>query len=157
MSRLKGSTLVETLIMMIVAAIIFLCVMDGMTLFGRYTTRQMQTILANSALIDGYYRVEQLIAQSDSLVESYDVINIYTDGFCRRLEWSDSMLIVTTANSCDTLFRRCKRFKIEQDSLYLIIIDPKRQSVTIGFAAPPQENELYNIGVAEIEKDYNYE
>ena len=41
---LRGSTLVETLVMMLVAGIVFLTVMDGMTLFTRLQVRRAEDV-----------------------------------------------------------------------------------------------------------------
>ena len=58
---LRGSTLVETLVMMLVAGIVFLTVMDGMTLFTRLQVRRAEALLAAVRKVDGYYRTLSLV------------------------------------------------------------------------------------------------
>ena len=55
---LRASTLVETLVMMLVAGIVFLAVMDGLTLFTRLQARRTETLLEIGRRRDGYFRVE---------------------------------------------------------------------------------------------------
>lgn len=60
---LRASTLVETLVMMLVAGIVFLTVMDGLTLFSRLQARRMEALTAAGRQREGYYRTVSLISR----------------------------------------------------------------------------------------------
>lgn len=62
----RASTLAETLVMMLVAGIVFLTVMDGLTLFSRLQAQRMEALTAAGRRIDGYYRVVWLSPRADS-------------------------------------------------------------------------------------------
>lgn len=49
----RASTLAETLVMMLVAGIVFLTVMDGLTLFSRLQAQRMEALTAAGRRIDG--------------------------------------------------------------------------------------------------------
>jgi hypothetical protein len=65
----QGWTLSETLIVMIVAGVVFLTMMDGLVLFNRYVGRKTQEITGNLRLGEGADMLRHLAAVSDSIAE----------------------------------------------------------------------------------------
>ena len=89
---LRGSTLVETLVMMLVAGIVFLTVMDGMTLFTRLQVRRAEALLAAGRKVDGYYRTLSLITAADSVCPAApEWLTLYGGGRQAELILRDSV------------------------------------------------------------------
>lgn len=102
--KLPGSTLVETLVMMLVAGIVFLSVMEGMMTFSRLMAQRTQFLLAAGRQTNGYYRIASLVGRSDSLLASSTAgVELWQEGSPALLLLRDSMLIYTTRTFCDTL------------------------------------------------------
>ena len=80
MRTLTGSTLAETLVMMIVAGVIFLSVMDGLTLFTRLQTQRAAALVENGRASEGYYRLENLIADADSICDEAGGLVLFRSG-----------------------------------------------------------------------------
>lgn len=159
---LRGSTLAETLVMMIVAGIIFLSVMDGLRLFNRLLVQRMRTIEASGRITAGYYRLEALVAGTDSLYLRNGVLQLYCGAEGPTLEVADSALVCRRGALCDTLLRSV-------DGLYPVpgngmIAD----TVVVGYCASaggfalrfaskkPMERH-YEISIGQIEEGYGYE
>ena len=80
MRTLTGSTLAETLVMMIVAGVIFLSVMDGLTLFTRLQTQRAAALVENGRASEGYYRLVNLIADADSICDEAVGLVVFWSG-----------------------------------------------------------------------------
>lgn len=153
---LRGSTLVETLVMMLVTGIVFLAVMDGLTLFTRLQTRRAEILLTNGRQRDGYFRVESLVTGADSLVAEYSEFAIYREGRRSSLSQCDSVLVYRSGGFQDTLLTGVvglKLFGIDPDTLEVLLAVGFRARFPVTLPA----REQYRRSVDEIEKSYGYE
>lgn len=101
--RLRASTLAETLVMMIVAGIVFLAVTDGLGMFMRLQTRRIAAMELNGRLRTGMQRLETLASTADSAVRSGMNTVICRHGREALLMLSDSAVIYRLDNFTDTL------------------------------------------------------
>lgn len=155
---LRASTLVETLVMMLVAGIVFLTVMDGLTLFSRLQARRMEALTAAGRQREGYYRTVSLISRSDSILSAASGhLELYRAGRRSELSLSDSSLIFAGGNFRDTLLRGVGTLRLET-------CENVPDTVTIelagGFMAKfPVRSAArqYDTALEEIEKTYVYE
>ena len=153
---LRGSTLVETLVMMLVAGVVFLAVMDGLTLFTRLQTRRAGVLLENGRRRDGYFRLEALTAGTDSICTGREGVAVFCSGRQSVLALCDSALVYRTGEFQDTLLSGVA-------GLPLSGTDPDTLEVALaeGFALrfpvkiPPRER--YRRSLDEIEEGYDYE
>ena len=146
--------MVETLVMMIVAGIVFLAVMDGMTLFTRLQTRHIGALLETERQREGFYRLEAAIAAADSIrrTEGADVLAIFRAGAAARLSLRDSALIWRRGEFCDTLLRRVGRIHLEeQDELVTT------EGYMIRFPVQFSAREQYRTAIELLEAEYGYE
>lgn len=153
---LQGSTLVETLVMMLVAGVVFLAVMDGLTLFTRLQTRRVGVLLENGRRRDGYFRLESLSMQADSIRSGRDGLDVYRGGRRSVLALCNSALVYRTGEFRDTLLSGVAGLRLSGT-------DPDTLEVALaeGFALrfpvklPPRER--YCRSLDEIEEGYDYE
>ena len=73
---MHGSTLVETLVMMLVAGIVFLGVMEALSLFSGITARRSAALYEIGVQRDGFYRLEQLLSTADSLTARITTLSL---------------------------------------------------------------------------------
>ena len=143
---LRGSTLVETLVMMLVAGIVFLTVMDGMTLFTRLQARRAEALLAAGRRVDGHYRTLSLITAADSVCPAApEWLTLYGGGRQAELILRDSVLVYRAG----AFLEKCPAAP---------------DTVQVGFGADftagfpvPAPARLYRIVLDEIEEGYGYE
>lgn len=110
----RASTLAETLVMMLVAGIVFLTVMDGLTLFSRLQAQRMEALTAAGRRIDGYYRVVWLISRADSIRPGAPVqLELYCGGSRSELSLRDSALVFSCGDFRDTLLRGVGTLRLE--------------------------------------------
>lgn len=64
---LRGSTLAETLVMMLVAGIVFLAAMEALTLVSRLVTRRAAVLVEAGRQRAGIFRLGQLLTTADSV------------------------------------------------------------------------------------------
>ena len=64
---LRGSTLAETLVMMLVAGIVFLATMEALTLVSRLVARRAAVLVEAGRQRDGIFRLGQLLTTADSI------------------------------------------------------------------------------------------
>lgn len=153
---LRGSTLVETLVMMLVAGVVFLAVMDGLTLFTRLQTRRAGVLLENGRRRDGYFRLEALTAGTDSICTGREGVAVFCSGRQSVLALCDSALVYRTGEFQDTLLSGVAGLRLSGT-------DPDTLEVALaeGFALrfpvkiPPRER--YRRSLDEIEEGYDYE
>ena len=101
---IRGSTMVELLVLMIVAGIVFLAVIDGMTLGQRYFDIVAENIDYGQTQYEGYCRIEALINQADSVTCTDEEVTIWMiSGTSARLRIEDSSLLVEVDMVRDTL------------------------------------------------------
>lgn len=154
--RLSGSTLVETLVMMLVAGIVFLSVMDGLTLFTRLQTRRAEALLTAGRQRDGYWRLEALTARADSIRAGHGEMEIYRGGRLSLLSLGDSVLVYAAGEFRDTLLRGVAAVRLSGDRPDTLEV-ALAQGFTIRFAVKLPAAEVYCRTLNEIEEGYGYE
>ena len=162
MKTLTGSTLAETLVMMIVAGVIFLSVMDGLTLFTRLQTQRAAALVENGRAAEGYYRLENLIADADSICDEAGGLVLFRSGQQGLLAIRDSILLYVAADYRDTLFRAAEnlsRFKGEsgQPDTVSVRVRMGKTELTIRVVTRPGREENYRMELNRIEEGYGYD
>lgn len=162
MRTLTGSTLAETLVMMIVAGVIFLSVMDGLTLFMRLQTQWAAALVENGRASEGYYRLENLIADADSICDEAGGLVLFRSGQQGLLAIRDSILLYIAADYRDTLFRTAEnlsRFKGEsgQPDTVSVRVRIGKTELTIRVVTRPGREENYRMELNRIEEGYGYD
>ena len=162
MRTLTGSTLAETLVMMIVAGVIFLSVMDGLTLFMRLQTQWAAALVENGRAAEGYYRLENLIADADSICDEAGGLVLFRSGQQGLLAIRDSILLYIAADYRDTLFRTAEnlsRFKGEsgQPDTVSVRVRIGKTELTIRVVTRPGREENYRMELNRIEEGYGYD
>ena len=153
---LRGSTLVETLVMMLVAGIVFLAVMDGLTIFTRLQVRRAETLLENGRRRDGYFRLEALTAGADSICTGREGVDMFFGGRQSVLALCDSSLVYRTGEFRDTLLADVAGLRLsgtDPDTLEVALAD----GFTVRFPVESPPVELYRRSLAIIEEGYDYE
>ena len=144
--------------MMLVAGIVFLTVMDGMTLFTRLQARRAEALLAAGRRVGGYYRMLSLITAADSVCPAApEGLTLYGGGRPAELILRDSVLVYRAGAFLDTLSDGVGLLRLEE---YVAAPDTVRVGFGAGFTAGfpvPAPARLYRIALDEIEKGYGYE
>lgn len=156
---LRASTLVETLVMMLVAGIIFLTVMDGLTLFTRLQTQRADALLTTGRQRDGYYRTLSLIAGADSIRSHVPgQLELYRQNRQSVLSVSDSALFYVSGEFHDTLLTHVGALQLWECAEQP---DTVKIQLAAGFVVKipvlPSERERYCMSIEEIEQNYDYE
>ncbi len=162
---LQGWTLSETLVMMIVAGIVFLAVMDGIVLFNRYTQLKTEQITANMRLYEGYYHLQYLTAAADSVSAEDSSVRLYRESaVIADLYEKDSVLIVRMGHVTDTLMYRVSGLALaentplaEADSVKLAVGEPGGNRLELSFPIKPPVSRTIIPNLREQEKQYAYE
>ena len=156
---MHGSTLVETLVMMLVAGIVFLGVMEALSLFLRITAQRSAALYEIGIQRDGFYRLEQLLSTSDSLTETdhYPVNALlrWEKGRCSSLQCEDSVLLWQSDVFRDTLLCRVGQMRFYRGSADTLAVDIA--DYTFKFVLSPTEREQYEEAISEIEDEFGYE
>ena len=148
--------------MMIVAGVVFLSVMDGLTLFTRLQTQRTAALVENGRAAEGYYRLENLIADADSICDEAGGLVLFRSGQQGLLAIRDSILLYVAADYRDTLFRTAEnlsRFKGEsgQPDTVSVGVRMGKTELTIRVAARPGREENYRMELNRIEEGYGYD
>ncbi len=101
--KVRGMTLAEVLVVMIVAGVVLIVITEGFTLFRSYTANLEWRIAENSRFYDGYYRLEELATGADSITGESGSVMIWRGGAGAELVQRDSMLIAFYGSASDTL------------------------------------------------------
>ena len=105
---LRASTLAETLVMMLVAGIVFLVATEALTLFSRLIARRTTALVENGRQSDGIFRIGQLLIAADSIKEEFgggESLRLYRAGHETRLSSVDSTVLYAAGAFRDTLLR----------------------------------------------------
>lgn len=154
---LRGSTLVETLVMMLVAGIVFLSVMDGLALFTRLQAQRTEALLSAGREANGYYRIAALTDNADSAGSYADDIELFRNGTRSALLLRDSALVFSSGEFCDTLMTGVISLHLRQHDLQ---VDTIEITLSTGFTArvpvPVSPREQHGQSVKQIEDEYDY-
>lgn len=154
----RGSTLVETLVMMLVAGIVFLTVMDGMTLFTRLQTQRARALASAVRRSGGYTRVVPLVGDADSILcPAAGRLELYRNGRLSALSHVDSVLVYRCGGFCDTLLGGVSALRLAE---YDAVPDTVEIGFGVGFTAKlpvMSASRQYRMALDEIENGYGYE
>lgn len=155
--KLAGWTLSETLVMMIVAGVVFLAVMDGIVMFGRYARAKTDEITRNIRLYEGYYRLEYLVASADSVTDNGGRLELFRDGGVMSvLAKHDSLLTASTGHLTDTLLWGLEDMRLNGADSLLFTLSTSSEPLSISFGLrPPYDESIINLWEQEI--TYKYE
>ena len=102
--RLKASTLVEMMIVMIVSGIIVGLIFEGIDIFRRYSHKITDEIVTSSDLLNLYLSLETIVGRSDSLTNDGDIVQLHRKGaIIGEIELVDSCLIIIFSKQIDIL------------------------------------------------------
>lgn len=154
----RGSTLIETLVMMLVAGIVFLAVMDGLTLFSRLQARRTEALLEAGRRTEGYYRLVALVTAADSIrAKGPGQLTQFRGGRSAELSLCDSVITYRIGAFRDTLLDGVAALRLEEYAA-------QPDTVEIGFCGaftvrlavkPPGRQ--YCAELKKIEDGYGYE
>lgn len=142
--------------MMLVAGIVFLSVMDGLTLFTRLQTRRAGALLTAGRQRDGYFRLESLTSGADSILAGRGGVEIYRHGRLSLLSLGDSALVYSYREFRDTLLRGVAAVRLSGDRPDTLEV-AVAHGFTIRFAVRTPAAEVYRKALDEIEEGYDYE
>lgn len=161
--RLRGFTLPELLVFMIVAGVVFLLVMEGFGLFRRYADSRSAEIAKGSEFYDNYHRLAFVAHTADSIAETEgdEALLLFADGqITAAITRSDSLMILSRGEMNDTLFRCLSELKIIRtpDSLTVTLAGNNTNAeLRIAFAIEPRKEKIAQQSIEEQEKQYRYE
>ncbi|MDR2125804.1 MAG: type II secretion system GspH family protein [Prevotellaceae bacterium] len=163
--HIKAFTLVELLVVMIIAGIIMLSIMEGFHLVHRVTLGKQIQIADNMDVYDAYFHLENIISNSDSVIADDDAnLTFYANSNYRSsLYRENSLLIISFAGISDTVLQNISALRlIKSDLLYIsdtVAIDiPYKDTASVcwKFAVPVPAEKIFHLAMDEKEKDYIY-
>ena len=160
---LHGSTLAETLVMMLVAGIVFLVAMEDLTLLSQLVARRTAVLVEAGRQRDGIFRIGQLLAAADSIrgaageADAGECMYLYRAGGETTLTTRDSAAVFVAGEFRDTLLRRVGHMRLLRcdAAADTLEIDVGRHMLKLPVLRPARES--YERRIAEIEKDHGYE
>lgn len=110
---LRGSTLAETLVMMLVAGIVFLAAMEALTLVSRLVARRAAVLVEAGRQHDGIFRLGQLLTTADSVRGAEgggtgELLYLYRAGGETTLTTRDSAAVFVAGEFRDTAPASCR-------------------------------------------------
>jgi prepilin-type N-terminal cleavage/methylation domain-containing protein len=121
----KAFTLQELLVVMIITGIIFLAVMDGFRLFGKYAQMAGNRMNEEIDIYNNYSRLERLTEQCDTVYSISDSLVIIEkfDSLSLLTLQPASFITITERNLTDTLFSQVLSINIKRDKEQLNTTD----------------------------------
>lgn len=102
--RMKASTIIELLIVMIITGIVIGLTFEGVDIFRRYSRKITNEIVTRNDLLNQYLSLQTIIGKSDSLTLSHDAVCLHRKGTVfGELSVEDSLLLLHFVNTTDTL------------------------------------------------------
>lgn len=104
---MRGSTISEMLVVLILTGIIFLSVFDGLGIFAKVLRRGESSVANTINDMQAYYNMDYLFSSADSIVGNDGLITFYKRGEAGyRMSFTDSLLIISReGHPPDTVFR----------------------------------------------------
>ena len=161
---LRGSTLAETLVMMLVTGIVFLAAMEALTLVSRLVARRAAVARRGPGRQrDGIFRLGQLLTTADSIrsaeggADAGECMHLYRAGGETTLTTRDSAAVFVAGEFRDTLLRRVGHMRLLRcdAAADTLEIDVGSHMLKLPVLRPARES--YERRIAEIEKDHGYE
>ena len=154
---LRGSTLAETLVMMLVAGIVFLAAMEALTLVSRLVARRAAVLVEAGRQHDGIFRLGQLLTTADSVRGAEgggtgELLYLYRAGGETTLTTRDSAAVFVAGEFRDTLLRRVGHMQLLRcdAAADTLEIDVGGHMLKLTVLMPARE--CYGRRIAEIEK-----
>lgn len=151
MKKYKAFTVVELLVVMILAGIVFLALFENVQLVKRYTVRMESRLDESYFFWHHYSRLESLFQICDSaLLEKEEVLFYRGTTAYARLWKKDSLLLLKWQHTADTLFDNVVRLHFQPtvnhrkrlDTLKLtFLLEEYTETMTLGFRKRNNRNE----------------
>lgn len=159
---LRGSTLAETLVMMLVAGIVFLAAMEALTLVSRLVARRAAVLVEAGRQRDGIFRLGQLLTTADSIRSAEgggtgELLYLYRAGGETTLTTRDSAAVFVAGEFRDTLLRRVGHMRLLRCDAAADTLEIDVGGHMLKLPVPQPARESYGRRIAEIEKDHGYE
>lgn len=160
---LRGSTLAETLVMMLVAGIVFLAAMEALTLVARLVARRTAVLVEAGCQRDGIFRIGQLLAAADSVRGGEggdgtgEPLHLYRAGREAVLAVGDSAVLYVAGEFRDTLLRRVGPLRFVRCDAASDTLEIGMPGRTLKYPVLRHARERYEKAIAEIENGYGYE
>lgn len=159
---LRGSTLAETLVMMLVAGIVFLAAMEALTLLSQLVARRTAVLVEAGRQRDGIFRIGQLLAAADSVRGGEgdgtgEPLYLYRAGRETALAPGDSAVLYVAGEFRDTLLRRVGPMRLVRCDAASDTLEIGMPGRTLKFPVLRPARERYEKAIAEIENGYGYE
>ena len=154
---LRASTLAETLVMMLVAGIVFLVATEALTLFSRLIARRTTALVENGRQSDGIFRIGQLLIAADSIKEEFgggESLRLYRAGHETRLSSVDSTVLYAAGAFRDTLLRRVGRIRLIPYDTAADTVEIEAESRLLKFPVRHPAWERYETTITRIENGY---
>ncbi len=165
--QLSAFTMAELLMIMIMSGIVLLSVMEGVTMFRKYSYTMTQRIGNNSNFFSTYCRLNDMIAHSDSIkINENGTYEIFYESKIRYvLEAQDSTLIVHIDDFNDTLPIKITRLYATPqkdacgmyEGISIIIMISGGEELLLHFRIEDYMKNEFIIKMTEKEKTYIYE
>lgn len=155
--RISAFTIAEMLVVMIISGILFLCLFNATELAERYMSGLNTKFYSEQQLLDGFYRMDQLFQQSDSIKEIDKMFHFYqSDSCCATVGLIDSTLFCNKNIFTDTLFRRVISLEIKETHLDSLKIKLKHKDklLIFDFGLRNQEKHEKETQIKESEEYY---
>ena len=141
-AKLRGTTIVELLVVMIVSGIVFLLLFDGLSIIHRYNGMLNTRLKEGSSLLYSHQTIETLILRSDSIRQNNYELLLFSSGVNFETLNIDSTAITVFSEEgyIDTLFKNYLSLQMHSivnrpnliDSLHItVLID--RDTVTLDY------------------------
>lgn len=154
---LRGSSLVEMLVTMLVAGILFLSMMDGLTLFSRAAARRAEALARNRRQAEGLVRMADVAAAADSIVPISGGLECYGAGRRTELLLCDSILLYSSDRFGDTLLRGVASLRLSACAPQPDTVEVCVEGFVVRLPAGRSSKLCYGEAIGEIEKGYGYE
>lgn len=160
---LHGSTLAETLVMMLVAGIVFLAAMDALTLLSQIVARRTALIVDAGRQSDGIFRIGLLLSAADSVRTAEGGfgadgrLHLYHAGRTTTLEAADSAVLFVAGQFRDTLLQRTGHMRLVRSRTDADTLEIDAQGRTLKFPLQRPARIRYETTIAEIENGYGYD
>ena len=124
-AKLKGTTIVELLVVMIISGIVFLLIFDGLNLIQRYNGMLNTRLKEKSSLLYSHQTIETLINRSDSIRQDNYNLLLFSEGLNFGTLNIDSTCIVVFSEEGyrDTLFAGYLSLQMSQVEKHPNLID----------------------------------
>lgn len=159
----RASTLPELLVVMIISGILFIAVIDVLSLVRRYFSATAAKLGANYDFYNGFYLLEDMVANADSVSRSGETLELFSSGGNKKVLrlTLDSELLLLHDGMADTLLRDIAAISASAgghrtDSVAIVMMAENGQ-VRVAFPINRPQESVRQESFSATEKDYGYE